>query len=887
MALYWINGRVVDDQQEEVPWEYTNWDPATGWEMALPAGAYQLPTYTLPYQFGTPESGTSVQWQGSLGGGTPAGVQYTAPGYIDQILQWAERADRGELLDYEQEQWNELTAQARAVPLRDASQLYASYTAREDDPQGANWLGFGSPDLGHFLLETRDKIAQGTASPQERQTFDEIARMGRDWNYRATVPQASDVAFGLGDQFTQALAIFGLAAGGAGALGAFAPAAGAGVAAGSAAAAPSVFGIPTSTLSTIGALSSYGGTGASVLGQATGQPWLQRIGMGLGVLGGLAGGAAGIGNVLGTGGTGVQSFADAARLAQSVGRVGGALGTATGSDALRQASRYLGLAGRLGGTVGGFFDTGPGAEAPAEQMAPIASAPAGGGMEFDYSWDYGGDTPYDNWSWDAGAMSPDFFQSDAYKAFTGWGDPSGPGSSGDPLFSGAGGGGLLSTLGSLAGGLGGLLGRNASWLGPAVSGLTGLGTGAIGASAASDAARLQSQALNRAIDLQTAQWLAQQERTAPWVQAGQQALGQLQGLAGQGQPMLGQLGPISGASYGLPSATPGWGVRAYQGPPPIDAAAYRYTPGQGPRAADYRYTPGAVPETSLYRPGAVPTLSGAELLANDPGYQFRQDEARRALEASAAARGGLVSGATLSALQRQSQDLASQEYMSAWQRASQQAQLREQWGQAASQINWGQQLQQAQTREDWNRLAQQLGFQQAQTEAQFREQQAVLASTQNFQQALQGQQTAWQQGMTWEQNLQQQMQRWNEQHYANQLQQNQLLYGRDWQQREVEYQRLVDQYNAQRQAQQTAWNQYAGLAGYGPTAISQLGTQGAAYGQQAGNLLGQLGSAQALGQLGPANAWAQGLGALTSNINSAVQSNQAATLLSTLRGLNA
>lgn len=45
-----------------------------------------------------------------------------------------------------------------------------------------------------------------------------------------------------------------------------------------------------------------------------------------------------------------------------------------------------------------------------------------------------------------------------------------------------------------------------------------------------------------------------------------------------------------------------------------------------------------------------------------PGYQFRQDEARRAIENSASARGNVVSGRTLQELQERSQNLASQEY---------------------------------------------------------------------------------------------------------------------------------------------------------------------------------------------------------------------------------
>lgn len=52
----------------------------------------------------------------------------------------------------------------------------------------------------------------------------------------------------------------------------------------------------------------------------------------------------------------------------------------------------------------------------------------------------------------------------------------------------------------------------------------------------------------------------------------------------------------------------------------------------------------------------------------DPGYQFRMDEAQKALERSAAARGGLQSGRTLKDLTRWSQGLASNEYQNAYNR---------------------------------------------------------------------------------------------------------------------------------------------------------------------------------------------------------------------------
>jgi hypothetical protein len=52
----------------------------------------------------------------------------------------------------------------------------------------------------------------------------------------------------------------------------------------------------------------------------------------------------------------------------------------------------------------------------------------------------------------------------------------------------------------------------------------------------------------------------------------------------------------------------------------------------------------------------------------DPGYAFRMAEGQKALERSAAARGGLQSGGTLKALTKYGQDVASQEYGNAYNR---------------------------------------------------------------------------------------------------------------------------------------------------------------------------------------------------------------------------
>ena len=60
----------------------------------------------------------------------------------------------------------------------------------------------------------------------------------------------------------------------------------------------------------------------------------------------------------------------------------------------------------------------------------------------------------------------------------------------------------------------------------------------------------------------------------------------------------------------------------------------------------------------------------------DPGYGFRMSEGMKALERGAAARGGLLSGATLKGIQRFGQDLASQEYTNAFNRYQAERQAR-------------------------------------------------------------------------------------------------------------------------------------------------------------------------------------------------------------------
>jgi hypothetical protein len=69
-----------------------------------------------------------------------------------------------------------------------------------------------------------------------------------------------------------------------------------------------------------------------------------------------------------------------------------------------------------------------------------------------------------------------------------------------------------------------------------------------------------------------------------------------------------------------------------------------------------------IPLASEYTP------FGMRQFQQDPGYAFRMSEGMKALDRTAAARGGLLSGATLKGAQRFGQELGSQEYQNAFNR---------------------------------------------------------------------------------------------------------------------------------------------------------------------------------------------------------------------------
>src|SRR5262245_3727393 len=201
-------------------------------------------------------------------------------------------------------------------------------------------------------------------------------------------------------------------------------------------------------------------------------------------------------------------------------------------------------------------------------------------------------------------------------------------------------GSAVTGAGFLSGATGGVaLGTGTGFLGalgpylqyaPLIQSATGLIGAGIGAGAAKSAAATQAAAADRANQMLLSIYQQNRADLAPYRNIGYGALADLTTLTAN---------PLS---YGPYSATPTLDPSQYQfnAPPNFDPSQYQFTP-----------------------------PSGQQVLNEDPGYQFRVQQGMKALEQTGAARGGLVSGGQMKAAQQFGQDLASQEYQNAWQRA--------------------------------------------------------------------------------------------------------------------------------------------------------------------------------------------------------------------------
>lgn len=337
-----------------------------------------------------------------------------------------------------------------------------------------------------------------------------------------------------------------------------------------------------------------------------------------------------------------------------------------------------------------------------------------------------------------------------------------------------------------------------SIIGPAISAGGSLAGGIVAGRAARGSAQTQVEAAQQANDMLRRMYEEQRGDLAPYRETGYRGLEQLAGL-GDTPFTYGQYTPTETLDPNAYTFDPSYHT--------FDPSAYAFQYGQAP------------PEASQYNlPGQVNIGSGQDLLSQDPGYQWRVQQGQKALESSAASKGGLVSGAQMRAAQDYGQGLASQEYGQAYGRARE----REQAGYERGLQRYGLDTQREQTM-----YGRGLG------ENELR-----------YTRALQGKQY----------NL------------GLDQYQNQLAYQRAYQQNADLANRTRDAYSTnfgtQMGLRNQRFNELAALAGIGQTAGGQQAGLASQFGGQLAGNITSAGAAQAAGQVGGASALTSALGGI-------------------------
>jgi len=191
-----------------------------------------------------------------------------------------------------------------------------------------------------------------------------------------------------------------------------------------------------------------------------------------------------------------------------------------------------------------------------------------------------------------------------------------------------------------------------------------LGSAVIGGMASSKAAKSQAAAANRAAQLEREMFERQIELQEPFRQAGLTAQQRYMNLLGLSQSPTARTEQEIRNALAAQYMQPGIGEGGIQG---VDeaglSAAVQAEMAKDAQARQEYEALKASPEFGKYTRDF-----GVQDFEQDPGYAFRMSEGLKALDRQAAARGGLISGGALKASQRYGQDLASQEYMNAFNR---------------------------------------------------------------------------------------------------------------------------------------------------------------------------------------------------------------------------
>ena len=183
----------------------------------------------------------------------------------------------------------------------------------------------------------------------------------------------------------------------------------------------------------------------------------------------------------------------------------------------------------------------------------------------------------------------------------------------------------------------------------AIGAVAAVGGAAIASSGAKSAAKTQAQASRDAQAAQERMFERQIALQEPYRQGGMTAQNRLMTLLG--------LNPNAGQP-----AVSGGGVQTYNTP-----YGNISVPGMAGRAPATN-AQGIVVDPNSPDFGKYARDFGMQDFTQDPGYEFRLSEGQKAIERSAAARGGLQSGSALKAAARYGQEMGSQEYQNAFNR---------------------------------------------------------------------------------------------------------------------------------------------------------------------------------------------------------------------------
>ena len=191
-----------------------------------------------------------------------------------------------------------------------------------------------------------------------------------------------------------------------------------------------------------------------------------------------------------------------------------------------------------------------------------------------------------------------------------------------------------------------------------IAGAASIGGGLMAAGGAKKAAATQAQAARDAQAAQERMFERQVALQEPFRQGGMAAQNRLFTLLG--------LDP----NAGRPAAPSGGGAQSFNTP----YGTFNFPGGMGGfggaggGAAPATNAQGIVVDPNSPDFGKYARDFGMQDFQQDPGYAFRLSEGQKAIERSAAARGGLQSGSALKAAARFGQDLGSQEYQNAFNR---------------------------------------------------------------------------------------------------------------------------------------------------------------------------------------------------------------------------